>query len=70
MLSINAISLKISVRCLTFIGLDLPLASLVGMGEKRRKLITYTHERIRAKLERLRSVRLIYGDQKTPLDMQ
>jgi hypothetical protein len=31
--------------------LDLPLASLVGITEKRKKIITYTQETTRAKLE-------------------
>jgi hypothetical protein len=45
--------------------LDLPLASLVSIVGKRKKLLTYTHETTRAKLEPLRSVRLIQSDQKT-----
>jgi hypothetical protein len=45
--------------------LDLLLASLVGIVEKRKKLLTCTQETTRAKLERLRSARLIHGDQKT-----
>jgi hypothetical protein len=32
------------VRCPTLIGLDLPLASLVGITEKRKKLLTCTQE--------------------------
>jgi hypothetical protein len=45
--------------------LDLLLASLIGIVEKRKKLLTCTQETTRAKLERLRSARLIHGDQKT-----
>jgi hypothetical protein len=45
--------------------LDLPLTTLIGITEKRKKLLTYTQKTIRAKLERLHSVRLIHGDQKT-----
>jgi hypothetical protein len=63
--SIGALSLRIRVRCSTLIGLDLPLASLVIISEKRKKLLTCTQETIRAKLERLYSARLMHGDQKT-----
>jgi hypothetical protein len=62
---ISALSLRIPVRCPTFIGLDLPLATIVGVVRKRKKFLTYTLETTRAKLERLRSARLIHGDQKT-----
>jgi hypothetical protein len=65
MSSINAQSLMIPVLCPTLIDWDLPLASLVGITGKRKKLLTSTHETIRAKLERLHSARLIHGDQKT-----
>jgi hypothetical protein len=63
MSSIGALSLCIPVRCPTLIGLDLPLASLVGIVGKRKKLLTCTQETTRAKLERLRSIRLILRDQ-------
>jgi hypothetical protein len=63
--SINALSLRIPVQCLTLIGLDLPLTTLIGIVRKRKKLLTCTQETTRAKLERLRSTRLIHGDQKT-----
>jgi hypothetical protein len=62
--SISALSLRIPVRCPTLIGLDLPLAPLVGTAGKREKLLTCTQEITRAKLERLRSARLIHGGQK------
>jgi hypothetical protein len=65
MSSISALSLRIPVRCPTLIGLDLPLASFVRIAGKRKKRITCTQEIIRAKLERLRSARLIHDDQKT-----
>jgi hypothetical protein len=65
MLSIDALSLWIPIRHPTLIGLDLPLASLIGIAGKRKKLLTCTQETTRAKLERLRSARLIHGDQKT-----
>jgi hypothetical protein len=65
MSSIGALSMRILVRCPTLIGLDLPLASFIGITGKRKKLLTCTQETIRVKLERLRSARLIHGDQKT-----
>jgi hypothetical protein len=49
--SISALSLTIIVRCPTLIGLDLPLASLVGITRKRKKLITCIQGTTRAKLE-------------------
>jgi hypothetical protein len=64
MSSISTISLRIPVQCPTLIGLDLPLASLIGITGKRKKLLTCTHETTRAKLEQLHSERLIHGDQK------
>jgi hypothetical protein len=64
MSSISALSLRIPVRCPTLIGLDIPLASFVDISGKRKKLLTCTQETIRAKLKRLRSARLIHGDQK------
>jgi hypothetical protein len=65
MSSISALRLRIPVWCPTHIGLDLPLATFIGIAEKRKKLLTCTHETIRVKLERLRSARLIHGVQKT-----
>jgi hypothetical protein len=65
MTSIGALSLWIPVRCPTLVGLDLPLSSLIGIAGKRKKLLTYAQETTSAKLERLRSARLIHGDQKT-----
>jgi hypothetical protein len=47
------------------IGLDLPITAVVGVGGRRRKILT------RAKLERLLTTRLIRLDPKaTKLDMQ
>jgi hypothetical protein len=46
------------------IGLNFPLANLIDIAGKRKQLITYTQKTIRAKLERLRSTRLIRGDPK------
>jgi hypothetical protein len=51
--SISALSLRIPVRCPTLIRLDLPLISLISITEKRKKLLTYTEETTRVKLERL-----------------
>jgi hypothetical protein len=63
MSSIGAVSPRIPVRCPILIGLDLPLASLIGITDKRKKLLTYTQETTRAKIEQLRSARLILRDQ-------
>jgi hypothetical protein len=46
-------------------GLDLPLTTVVGFTEKRKKLLTCTQETTRAKFKRLHSARLIHSDQKT-----
>jgi hypothetical protein len=63
--SINILSLSIPIQCPTLIGLYLPLAFLVGISEKRKKLLTCTQQTTRAKLERLPLARLIHGGQKT-----
>jgi hypothetical protein len=65
MLSIGALSLMISVRSPTLIGLDFPLTTLVGLARKKKQFLTCTQKTTRAKLERLCSVRLIHGNQKT-----
>jgi hypothetical protein len=44
--------------------LDFPLATLVGITGKRKQFLTCTQKIARANLERLRSTRLIQGDQK------
>jgi hypothetical protein len=62
--SINTLSLRIPVRSPTLIGLDFPLTILIGIIDKRKQLLTCTQKTTRAKLERLRSARLIQGDQK------
>jgi hypothetical protein len=64
MTSINALSLRIPVRSPTLIGLDFPLTTLISITGKRKKLLTCIQVIARAKLERLRSERLIHGDQK------
>jgi hypothetical protein len=65
MTSIITLSLRIPVQCPTLIDLDYPLASLVSITGKRKKLLTYTQETTRVKFDRLHSARLIQGDQKT-----
>jgi hypothetical protein len=64
-MSISTLHLRILVRDLTLTGLNLPLASLIGITGNRKKLLTCTQETTRPKLERLCSARLIHGDQKT-----
>jgi hypothetical protein len=51
MTSIAALSLLIPVWRPTLIGLDLPLASLIGIVGERKKIVTCTQETTRAKLE-------------------
>jgi hypothetical protein len=62
--SIGILSLGIPVRSPTLAGLDFPLAILVGIVGKRKQFLTCTQKIARAKLERLRSAKLIQGDQK------
>jgi hypothetical protein len=62
MTSIGTPSLRIPVWHPTLIGLDLPLASLVSITEKR-KILTCRQETRRAKLEGPHSARLINHDQ-------
>jgi hypothetical protein len=49
--SISTLSLRIPVQCPTLINLDLPLASLVSITGKRKKLLTCTQDTTKAKLE-------------------
>jgi hypothetical protein len=63
MSSIDALSLRVPVRHPTLIGLDLPLTALIGIIGKRKQILTCTQETIRAKLQLLRSARLIHDDQ-------
>jgi uncharacterized protein YciW len=65
MSSISALSLRILVRSTTRIGLDFPQSTLIGIAGKMKKLLTCTQDTTRAKLERLYSAGLIYGDQTT-----
>jgi hypothetical protein len=46
------------------IGLDFPLTTIIGIAGRREQHLTYTQKTIRAKLERLRSAKLIQGGQK------
>jgi hypothetical protein len=62
--SIGVLRLRIPVRSTTLIGLDFPLTTLIGIADKRKQFITYAQKIARAKLERLRSAKLIQGDQK------
>jgi hypothetical protein len=62
--SIGILSLGIPVQSPTLGSLDFPLATLVGIVGKRKQFLTCTQKIARAKLERLRSARLIQGDQK------
>jgi hypothetical protein len=62
--SIDALSLRIPVQSPTLIGLDFPLTTLISIAGKRKQFLTCTQKTARAKLERLRSARLIQGDQK------
>jgi hypothetical protein len=61
--SIDALSLSVPVWRSTLIGLDLPLTALIDITGKTKHILTCTQETTRAKLERLRSARLIPGDQ-------
>jgi hypothetical protein len=63
MTSIDALSLRVLIRRPALIGLDLLLTALVGIAGKRKKILTYTQETTRAKLERLHSARLIHHEQ-------
>jgi hypothetical protein len=62
--SISVLRLRIPVQSPALIGLNFPLATLIGIVGKRKQFLTCTQKIARAKLERLRSARLIQGDQK------
>jgi hypothetical protein len=62
--SIDSLSLRVPVRSPALISLDFPLTALVGIAGKRKQFLTCTQKTTRAKLERLRSARLIQDDQK------
>jgi hypothetical protein len=65
------LSLWVLLRHLALIGLDFPLAALIGITE-RRKILTFTQEiDTKTKLEHLHSARLICRDPKDyDLDLQ
>jgi hypothetical protein len=60
-------SLRIPVQSPIFIGLNFSLTTLVGIASKRKQLLTCIWKITRAKLERLRSTKLIQGDPKNHL---
>jgi hypothetical protein len=62
--SIGTLSMRIPVRHPTLNGLDLSLATLIGITRKRKQFLTCTQKTTRATLELLRSARLIRGGQK------
>jgi hypothetical protein len=62
--SIGALSLRIPVWSPTLLALDFPLTTLIGIAGKRKQFLTCTQKTTRGKLERLRSARLIQGDQR------
>jgi hypothetical protein len=64
MSSIDALSLRIPVWSPTLIGLDSPLTTLIDIAGRRKQFFTCTQETIKARLEQLRSARLIHGDPK------
>jgi hypothetical protein len=61
--SISTLRLRTLVWSPTLIILDFPLTTLISIAGKRKQFLTYTQKTTRAKLERLRSARLIQGDQ-------
>jgi hypothetical protein len=63
MSSIDALSLRVPVQRPTLISLDLPQTALISIAGKRKQILTCTQEIVRGKIERLRSTRLIHGDQ-------
>jgi hypothetical protein len=62
--SISVLSLRIPVRSSTLISLDFPLIALIGIASNTKHFLTSTQKIARAKLEQLRSARLIEDDQK------
>jgi hypothetical protein len=64
--SSDDLHLRVPVGNPALLGLDLPLTALVGVAGRRRKILTCTliNKTTRAKLERLRSARLIRRDPK------
>jgi hypothetical protein len=63
MSSFDALNLRVPVWHPTLIGLDLPQTAPISITGKRKQILICTQETTRAKLEQLRLVRLIHGDQ-------
>jgi hypothetical protein len=59
----SVLSLRIPVKSPTLMGLDFPLTTLIGITGKRKQFLACTQKIAIGKLERLRSARLIQGDQ-------
>jgi hypothetical protein len=70
MSSIGALSLRIPVRSPTLIGLDFSLITLIGIAGKRKQFLTWTQKIAGAKIDRLRSARLMQVIKRSPLDTQ
>jgi hypothetical protein len=51
MSSLGILSLRIPVQSPSFIGLDFPLTTLIGITGKRKQFLTCTQKTTRAKLE-------------------
>jgi hypothetical protein len=60
--TIGILSLGIPVRSPILFGLHFPLIILIGIASKRKQFLTCTQKIATAKLERLRSAKLIKGD--------
>jgi hypothetical protein len=60
--SIDALRLRIPVQSPTLISLDFLLTTLISITGKRKHILTCTQKTTRAKLECLRSARIIHGD--------
>jgi hypothetical protein len=65
--SIGTLSLRIPAQSPSLISLDFPLTTLIDIAGKRKQFLTCTQKTTRAKLEWLRSARLIQGDEKDHL---
>jgi hypothetical protein len=67
MSSIFTLSLRIPILSPSLIGFHFRLTTPIGIAGKRKQFLTCTQKTTRAKLERLRSARLIQGDPKDHL---
>jgi hypothetical protein len=69
--SLEALSLRILVRSPTFIGLDFPLITLIGIAEKRKQFLTCTQEKLQEQsLSDYTQQDLSKVTKRSPLDMQ